>query len=313
MWMSHSTHMNESQHTCEWVTVHIRKSHVTHINKVAAHIWKSRVTPIWKSHVAYIYWCVWHDPFRCVLRLYWCVWHDSFICVLGLIHMCAMTHSHVLYWCVWHESVISQHTSHCTYITAHIWKTAHTWKTAHVWKRAHNWKTAHICKTAHMKDRTHMKKKAHIWKTAHIYKDSTHMEDSTYMKNSTHMKDSTHMNMNRGAVARAGLPIHVCDMTLSYVCDMTLSYACDMTLPYVCCDAFICVPWLIHIFSIDVRDMTLSQDSTHSHVCPCTHVVQRCSGTDNAAPIWLSHSTLTTHSCVCRDPFGSVPWVLLLV
>jgi len=59
-------------------------------------------------------WRVWRDSFRCMTWLicvpwliHMCamthshVWHDSFRCMTWLIHMCAMTHSYV-----WHNSVI---------------------------------------------------------------------------------------------------------------------------------------------------------------------------------------------------------------
>jgi len=33
MWMSHVTHVEESRHTCEWVTSYMWLSHVTHVNE----------------------------------------------------------------------------------------------------------------------------------------------------------------------------------------------------------------------------------------------------------------------------------------
>ena len=69
------THVNESRHTCEWVTSHMWMSHVTHVNEschtcewVMSRMWMSRVTHVneschkcewvmshtWLSHVTHV-------------------------------------------------------------------------------------------------------------------------------------------------------------------------------------------------------------------------------------------------------------------
>jgi len=74
LWISHVTRMNESCHTCERVTSHVRMRHVTHMKKscrtnkrVKSHIWLSHITNVnesrhkhewvtshtWMSHVTY--------------------------------------------------------------------------------------------------------------------------------------------------------------------------------------------------------------------------------------------------------------------
>jgi len=59
-WMSHAAHTNESRHTYESVTSHIRMSHVTHMNEsrhtyewVTSHIWMGHVERMNKSCCTY--------------------------------------------------------------------------------------------------------------------------------------------------------------------------------------------------------------------------------------------------------------------
>jgi len=110
---AHTTEINESWHTYEWVMAHMWLSHITHMNTcewvTSLHIviWLIHMCAMTHSHVC-------HDSLTSVVcapgitilqtnmnesyhNMKWC---DSFICV----HMCDMTQSHVC-----HDSLHNSH------------------------------------------------------------------------------------------------------------------------------------------------------------------------------------------------------------
>ena len=78
---------------------------------------------VWLVCMWHTDWCMtdsyqWHDSLICVTRrIHNTTYasHDSFLCVPWLIHVCAMTHSHV-----WHDAFTTQLIRHMT-VVSHIW------------------------------------------------------------------------------------------------------------------------------------------------------------------------------------------------
>jgi len=167
--------MNESCHTCEWVTAHTWMSHVTHMNE-----WQDLFrSATWLIHVCGMtHSYVWHDSFICVAWLiHMCgmthsyVWHDSFICVAWLIHICGMTHSYV-----WHDSFV------CV-IHSYVWHDSCirlAWL-LHVCDMTHSCVTWHTCMIHDELDDMHFDTWRIRWDTLrHIHDafDDIHLHDT---------------------------------------------------------------------------------------------------------------------------------------
>jgi len=122
--MSQGAHVNESWCTCEWVMVHISRSHGTirslkHCSTTPWYVHHDSFTCAPLHAMTHFYVC--HDSFTCgrqdsLICASWLihlralthsyVHHDSFMCTPHmwpprLVDMCAMTHSHVR-----HDSII---------------------------------------------------------------------------------------------------------------------------------------------------------------------------------------------------------------
>jgi len=125
--------------------------------------------------------------------------------------------------------------------------------------------------------------------------------------------------------------IDTCDMTHSYVwqdvfiCVTWRNHLCDMTHSYVRHDSFIYVTWLIHMCDMThsyVWQDVFTRDMTCSWVTCLVHrmgVIYTC--TIAHSYLWLDLFTRVgitpsererdmTHSCVCRDSFVYVLWLV---
>ena len=75
MWLRHSTHMNESQHTHEWVMAHMNVSQHTY-EWVTAHIWTSRGTHVNES---------WHTFERILIHILNPARHTRVPCLVWIL------------------------------------------------------------------------------------------------------------------------------------------------------------------------------------------------------------------------------------
>jgi len=86
--MSHVTHVNESRHTCEWVTSHIWMSHFTHMNE-SRHTYEWVMPQIWMSHGIH------KNESRDIWE--WVTWH------MGMSHVTYENESCDIWeWVTWH-------------------------------------------------------------------------------------------------------------------------------------------------------------------------------------------------------------------
>ena len=277
---------------------------------------------------------VWRDEFICVTWRTWLiltcdmthsfVWHDLFLCVTRLIHMCDMTYSPLdrdyVFECVtW------------LIVRCHVWRDSSCGAMCDVTHRAvpcMMWFTMRcdelnsvmgsMCDVTH---RTLRCDESHSVTGSMC--DVTHSEVLHHI----HTCDTTRSYEWHDSFTCVAWLVHMCDMTRSHVwhdsfrCVTCLIHTRDMihlrlsmsgswqVLPeawLICgckwhmrhdsfaCDSFTCVTWPIHMWLIQMCDMT------HSYVWPDPFV----------CVTWLIHMCDMTRSHVWHDWFICVTWII---
>jgi len=230
----HTSHMNESCLTYEWVRSHIKMSHVTHTNEschpykqscithmnesyhaqewVMSHMWKSHVAhdnESWHSYEPQHYsttdtqWVMSHTRDWAIIHIQDCV-----TCEWVMTLIWDTTHSHV-----WHDSGLLDHGRAMRHVS-HMWLSHYTHTgQCHMWM-SHDTHTGHdsfTCVTwlIHICDMTH----------SHVWHDSGTLDHGRAMSHVTHMWMShvTHMWMS-----------HVTHMWMSHVTHMWMSHVTHM-------------------------------------------------------------------------------------
>jgi len=110
--MSHVTYVNESRHTCEWVTAHMWMSHVTYVNE-SRHICEWVTSHMWMSHVTYV-----NESYRK------CEWVLSHMCMPQVV-----THPYV---------------GHALSICGTLWDMTHPYA-GHLWDVTHAYVGHAVC------------------------------------------------------------------------------------------------------------------------------------------------------------------------
>jgi len=219
--MSHDTYTNESRHTYEWVTSHIRMSHGTHVNEIEsrgvraticrlvnrsrhAHEWV--MTHIWMRHNTRVdesvHTCdthVWQD--MCVVtRCSWVITHmRHYTRVNETWHAFKWFMSHIYEWVmshIWMSHAAHMNESYRTYkwVLAHIWM-SHVTHMTHVWRhhvthRDESWHTYEWV-TSHrwMSHETNTFWEKYGWVMTHFLRNIWMSHDTLFEK---HMNESWH-------------------------------------------------------------------------------------------------------------------------